>query len=209
MLLLLILCLPGIAQKKLSVEFGSGLPYNISMPLSIRQSGYTEIKLTAAYNSEPFKIPIYWIWRIGFWSDNSGWELEAIHHKIFLDNKPDEVEYFSISHGINYITINRCWDTENYILRTGAGIVLDHPESKIRGKQLKENGGILKWGYYISGPAINLTVAKRFYVLESLYLDIEAKLNASYSNVPINGGNADVYNIVLQFDLLPGWDFNL
>jgi hypothetical protein len=196
------------AQEKLSLEFGTGLPYNISMPLTIKQANMPEIKLTASYNSEPFKIPIYWIWRIGYRVDNNAWELEAIHHKIFLDNRPDEIEYFSISHGINYITINKCWYFKNYILRIGAGIVLDHPESKIRGKEFPEDGGLMKWGYYISGPAINLTEAKKFYLWKNLFLNFEAKLNVSYSNIPVKDGSADVYNIVLQIDLLPGWDLN-
>lgn len=200
---------PSLAQKKLSVEFGTGLPYNFTLPLTIRQSNFPDIKLTAKYSSEPFQIPIYWIWRIGYWSDNHAWELESIHHKIFLDNKPREVEYFSISHGINYVTINHCWIFKYYILRIGAGVVLDHPESKIRGKQFPEDGGIFKWGYYVGGPAINLTIAKRFYVRGNFYLDLEAKLNASYSNIPIQDGSADVYNIVLQIDLLPGLDLNL
>jgi len=54
-----------------------------------------------------------------------------------------------------------------------------------------------------------LTIAKRFYVRGNFYLDLEAKLNASYSNIPIQDGSADVYNIVLQIDLLPGLDLNL
>ena len=47
------------AQKVLTVEFYTGIPVNVPTPLKITQAGENDIDITAHYNSEPFKVPIY------------------------------------------------------------------------------------------------------------------------------------------------------
>ena len=195
------------AQKKLNIELFTGLPYNLSLPLKISQAGEPDLYLTAKFNSQPFNIPIFWVWRISYWNDNSAWELEAVHHKLFLANKPAEVHEFSISHGLNLITVNRGWNLSSFILRIGAGIALAHPETTIRNQTLTEDGGIFHWGYYLSGPAFLFSAGKEFYITGNLYVTCEARINSSYAYIPIKNGNAGLYNISVQFIFGAGFNF--
>lgn len=195
------------AQQELSVEFYTGVPYNIPLPLTIHQTGQADISATAHYYSEPFVVPISWVWRISYWSDRRAWELEAVHHKIFLDNKPQEIQEFAISHGLNIITINRAWDMDGYQFRVGAGVAVTHPEVTIRGKTLAEDQGILHLGYYISGPALNVAVGKRIYLVSNLFLAFEAKAFSSYLSIPVEDGTADVYHVAFQASFGLGYGF--
>lgn len=194
------------AQKVLTVEFYTGIPVNVPTPLKITQAGENDIDITAHYNSEPFKVPIYWNWRISYWIDNHAFEIEATHHKIFLDNKPQEVQEFSISHGFNTITFNYAWKDYGFIFRTGAGIVLAHPESTIRSKKFDESGGIFDAAYQLTGPTINLVAGKRFNLTQKLFFQLDGKVNFSRANVPVVDGEATVYNIAIQFNFGLGFD---
>ncbi len=195
------------AQNKFVFELATGIPYNFPMPLTIRQAGENNIHLTAQYDSRPFEVPIFWDWRIGYWNNTTGWELEAIHHKLFLNNKPSEIQQFDISHGINLVIINRCFIKDGFILKAGAGISLTHPENIIRSQKLSEDSGIFNQGYYVSGPAVLFSGGKRFYFQENIFVIIESKLALSYSNVPIANGNSDVYNVAVMLTFGIGTDF--
>lgn len=195
------------SQNLLTVELYTGVPLNIPLPLKIHQAGYDDINIIAVYNSEPFKVPIYWNWRISYWLSDRGVEIEATHHKLFLKNKPREVEEFAISHGLNAITVNYAWKTFELIFRTGVGIVWAHPENVIRARKLNENGGNFGIGYYITGPAINFAAGKRFLISNRLFIQLDGKLNISHAVVPIVYGYAEVYNVALQFNI--GLGFNL
>lgn len=198
LLLLLLTSTVAYSQRELVFEFCTGVPYNVPLPLTIYQSGQPDISITAHYYSEPFVVPISWVWRIGYWSENCAWEFEANHHKMFLENLPQEVQVFSISHGLNVLTINRAWCLDSYVLRVGAGIGLAHPENVVRGKILAEDRGILGLGYYVGGPAISVSAGKRLTLSGGLFFILEGKLFGSYSYTPIADGNADVVGLTLQ-----------
>ena len=178
------------------------------MRLNIKQRGEDVLRIKAKYASESLtNLPLYWLWRFSRWSGNASWELEGIHLKLFLENRPGEVENFDISHGFNLLNINRSWKHQGFIFRAGAGVVLAHPESTIRGKRLDEHEGIFNTGYYISGPTINLGISKHFYFSKKLFLSSEIKTSVSYANVPISDGNADVYNTAIHVILGLGYTF--
>lgn len=193
------------SQSRWALEIGGTVPLNVSLPLLIRQSGQPDISLAASYSSRPFEVPICWIWRIGRWSGDAGWELQAIHHKLFLDNGPPEVEEFSISHGLNIVTINRLWQHEWFISRVGGGIALAHPENTVRGRRLQEDGGIFNMGYYVSGPAVIVGAGKQFSLPGNFFLAMDGMLTASYSDVPVNSGTAYVWNVALQANFAVGY----
>ncbi len=195
----------GRSQSGWALEIGGTVPFNVPLPLVIRQSGQPNISLDASYSSRPFKIPVCWIWRIGRWSDDTGWELQAIHHKLFLDNGTREVEEFSISHGLNIVTVNRSWKHEGLIVRAGAGIVLAHPENTVRGRRLQETGGILGMGYYFSGPALALGAGTQFTLPGGFFFGCEGMISGSYSNISVDGGSADVWNVALHANLALGY----
>jgi hypothetical protein len=193
-------------QKLITIEFYSGLPYNVPLPLTISQSGEQDISLTAHYRSDPFSIPIYWNWRISYWNDNHAFEIEATHHKIFLKDTSPEIQEFSISHGFNTITVNYAWKDYGFVFRAGVGLVLAHPESIIRGKRFDESAGIFDAAYQLTGPTINLAAGKRFNLSRKLFFELDTKINLSYAKVPVVDGDASLYNIALQFNFGMGFD---
>ncbi len=186
----------GSAQTQWSFDYSVTLPYNVPLPLTIRQHGSEDITLTARYRSEPFVVPMTWMWKISYWSDSTAWSLMAIHHKLYLENPPAEVEEFAITHGFNIISIVHSWRVGEVVMGAGAGIVLAHPEVSVRGKRLPEDGGIFNMGYYVAGPTLNFSVGRRFSILGGLYLLGEAMVHTSYASVPIAGGKAQFFSLV-------------
>lgn len=195
------------AQPIWSFELNGGEVYNIPMPLTIRQNGYPELKLTARYFTEPLTLPVYWDMRLGRWKNNKSWEFEVIHHKLYLENTTPEVQKFNISHGFNMLMVNRGFDNRIVRYRVGAGIVLTHPESKIRGKEFGNTIDDWDMGYYISGPVVNLSISKPIRLSDRLFVNAEAKTTFAYGSVQVAEGHADVFN--LAFHLLLGIGYDL
>jgi hypothetical protein len=194
------------AQSTWSVEFNLGAATNVPMPLRIDQQGYSSINLNARYETASFKLPVYWDWRIGRWENGRSWEFEAIHHKLYLSNKPDEVQGFSISHGFNLLLINRGFDIHGCRLKTGVGAVLAHPESSVRNQQYQTETGLFNLGYLLSGPAVNLAVGKQIRLSDRFYLSTEAKTTYGFAKVPIANGTATVNNWAFHLAVGLGYD---
>lgn len=208
------------SQTRWSFEFCGGVPYNFPSYIKIHQSGFEDIQISnAKFYTEPFVLPPYWDWRFCQLKNNRAIELEAIHHKLYLGNKPDEIKRFSISHGFNMFFINYC-NITNYnilindkkitgdvFLRVGLGVVFAHPETEIRGYAFEDKGEFLNTNYYLSGPAINLGISKRWYFLKSLYFNTEIKSTIAYAKIPVALGYAKVFTSSVQIVGGLGFDF--
>jgi hypothetical protein len=184
------------AQTQWSFDYAVTLPYNLPLSLTIEQHGASDISLAPRFRSEPLVVPITWKWQISYWSDSTAWSLMAIHHKLYLENRPPEVEEFAITHGYNIISILRGWQMQNFMVAVGAGIVLAHPEISVRGKRLPENRGMMNSGYYVAGPNVAFALGRRWYLVGGLYLLGEAMVHASYASVPIADGKARLFSFV-------------
>ena len=88
-----------VEQNRWIIEWLAGDAFCFKTPLTIKQSGYDNIKLTAKYKTNSFKQPIYYSIRFSKWNDKRGWEIELIHLKIELVSRPPEIQKFEISHG--------------------------------------------------------------------------------------------------------------
>ena len=197
---------PPAWAGNLSVQLFGGAAYNFRLPLVIRQDGAENLRLHAEYDTKPFETPMYYSIRLGWWQENRAWEAEMVHQKLTLENRPPEIEHFSVTHGFNLLTLNRAWRHPHFIWRLGAGVVITHPESTIRGKTFEQEGGIAD-GYYISGPTAQIAAEKRFYFYKGLFASVEAKYSLSWARVPVKDGSADVWNSALHGLLGLGCDF--
>jgi hypothetical protein len=202
------------AQEKSSwsLDVHGGAPFNFNLPLTIKQTGYPDIKLNAQYYSEPFKMPIFWVFRISKWKNNKAWEIEMMHQKLYLKNTPPEVQYFNITHGFNQIIVSRSvkfnfLKKHEFIYKGGAGIVLAHAENKIRNKELNQQQSFFNWGYYVAGPSFNISLAKQLPLNKRLYFNAETKFNISYANVPIVEGHALVWHSAVELIFGLGYYF--
>lgn len=213
-LVLLFSALPVSAQEERSYSFEifCGEQFNIPTPLVMKQRGKEDIRINGArYKSEAwtgFNSP-YYAWRFGLWEGGRAWEIELVHEKIILGNRPDEVQHFEISHGYNLLTLNRAWrlsQLKEMIFRVGGGIVITHPESTIRNME-KGSGGSFPNGFYISGPTAQVAIGKRFGIWRGLFGVLELKLTASYARVPVADGHADVPNAAVHGLIGIGYDY--
>jgi len=204
---LLVVPLISIAQTIWRIELNGGLPYNIPMPLIIKQHGQPAINIWARYYSEPFTLPVYWDIKISRQKGTVAYELELMHHKLYLQNKPDGVRHFGISHGFNLLFLNQSQEREHFTLRYGGGIIIAHPESEIRGKKFGDAVDPYDLGYYLTGPVAQLAIGKSFRAIQRIRLHSEVKLLAAYSHTPIAEGKA--YTWYAGFHLLFGIQLDL
>jgi hypothetical protein len=207
-LLLFLLLLPAslAAEEGWTFQASVGVVENLETSLTIRQDGFEEIEVDDAdFETRPFEGPLYYSLRAGRWRARTGWELELIHQKLFLRNRPPGVQRFDVSHGYNLVTVNRGWDVGRLLIRTGAGAVIAHPENEVRGLILDEGETNLPGGYHLAGPAVQIGVEKRLDLGESWFLGLEGKVSAAWGQVPVAGGDAEVPNVAFHVLLGAGW----
>lgn len=179
-----------------TVELLGGAAVNAPMPLRIRQRGTPDLRFLARYETRPWEGAPYYAYRVGRWSQGErAWELELVHHKLYLADPPSEVQRFEITHGFNLLLLNRAVRRSGVVLRAGAGLVVAHPESIVRGRVLASNGGGLGGGYHLAGPAVQLAVARRIRLGGGWALTVEGKATGAYARVPVAGGRATVANV--------------
>ncbi len=187
----------ALAADRWALQLFGGAPYSFNLPLRIHQSGQPDLSVTGNYESRPFETPYYYAARVGAWTADRAWELELVHDKRYLKDKPPEVGEFAISHGFNLLTVNRAWEAKGFIVRTGLGVVITHPETTIRGRTDPQDGGIFD-GYHLSGPTAQGAVEKRFRLGRWLIVSLEAKVTATYAWIPVEGGHADVPDVAVH-----------
>ncbi len=185
------------AESGYTFELFGGAAYNVPAHLKITQSGERDISLTARYETHAFDSPFYWALRAGRRSGDAAWELELVHDKLYLDNKPSEVQDFAMTHGFNLLTVNRAWERYGLLWRLGAGVVVSHPESTVRGRVHEESGGI-SGGYHLSGPTAQAAAQKRFPIGKGFFGTIESKLTASWFRIPVQDGHAEGWNFAVH-----------
>lgn len=202
---LALLAAPAAAEEGWTFQASVGEVYNFDTSLKIHQEGFEAIDVDADYETQPFESPLYYSLRAGRWSGRSGWELELIHQKVFLQNRPPEVQFFGISHGYNLLTVNRAWDLRGFLWRVGVGPVIAHPENEVRGRVLDPEDTNLSGGYHLTGPVLQLGLEKRFDLGQRWFLGIEGKVSTARATVPVAGGEADVPNTAVHALVGLGW----
>lgn len=173
----------------------TGSAYSLPLPLVIRQAGEPDIRLTAHYQTRPFYEVPYYDLRLARVLGSRAWELELVHHKLYLVNPPAGVNNFEITHGFNLITVNRAWTWRWLEVRAGAGIVLAHPQTTIRGLAFNTDSGFLGLGWFVSGGTVLGGVGVPVCLSNRLAAVFEAKVSAAYARVPVASGSADVANL--------------
>lgn len=198
--LLTLWLLPEKAKAQWHLEACGGSVYNMPLPLTIYQDGMPTLRLTAQFDSEPFTLPVYWDIRIGKVIGKRTIEAELIHHKLYLRNTNAEVQKFNVSHGFNMVIFNFGILRGNYHYRIGFGLVIAHPESKIRGLELGNSTDDWDMGYYLTGPTFSAGAERQITLSKVIYFAIGAKTTISLANIPIYNGHARFVNIAAHLN---------
>jgi hypothetical protein len=184
-----------LAQIELQAFLGSSL--SAPSPLSITQGGQPDLRFMAHWATRPFLDTWYYAGRVGVWKGNRGWLLDFTHHKLYLTDRPAEVQRFGITNGLNLFTLSRGFRRGNLALALGAGPVITYPVNRVRGESLEDGRGALG-GYFLSGGHLMASATRRFPVGEGFFLSLDGRVSASYVRVPVSRGHATVPNVALH-----------
>lgn len=192
---------PSRLNAQWYAEASGGGVYNLPMPLTIYQDGTPAIRMTARFKTEPFTLPVYWDVRLGKIVGKRIYETELIHHKLYLKNTTAEVQKFNVSHGFNMLILNYGIERDKYRYKAGLGLVIAHPESKIRGLVFGNSTDDWDMGYYLTGPVVSASAERKIDMSKHVYLLFGAKTTVALAKVPINGGNARFVNVAGHLNL--------
>jgi hypothetical protein len=192
---------PARAKNHFALEFMIGTAVDFKTPLKIEQAGESDIEFSARYDTKAFKQPIYWMFRFDWMRERSRWELQLTHHKLYLENNPPEVQHFEIAHGYNLLTINRAFATTRVTWRVGAGAVIAHTESEVRGKRESNDG------YELAGPVFLGGAGRSFNLTDWFFLTPEIQFTVAWAKVSIADGFASGPNVAFHFIFGAGFLF--
>ena len=168
--------------------------------LTLRQDGQPEMHLDAHWSTQPLRAAPYYAVRLAWWRGDTGWELQQLHHKIYLPEPtpfPD-VQQFEISHGYNLVSLARAWRRRRWTGRLGAGFVIARPHSRVRGLDGPDEGEGVPT-YFWTGPALHAGIGAR--LGDAVTLLPEIRLTAARAHVPIARGDANAPNFALHFQI--------
>ncbi|WP_224996429.1 hypothetical protein [Cesiribacter sp. SM1] len=180
-----------------SAEIFAGTAWSMPMPLRIEQPGEDPLQFRARYSTRPWKGSPYYAYRLGY----RQWSAELVHHKLYLQNPPPGIEHFEVSHGYNLAYVSRMLTepAAPLVFRLGLGLVIGHPEGRIRGKAINPVKSFLGGGYHLSGVSMQFTVSRRLALGDHFFINPEAKFTAAWARMPLSGGGfAQVPNVAMH-----------
>jgi hypothetical protein len=193
------------ARAGLGFELFGGAPLNLKTPLRISQAGFPELEFDGEYRTRPLRVPLYWALRASLGGPRGRWGLMLVHHKLYLRGGPPEIQTFSVSHGLNLVTLEREWPLRAAGLHAGLGFVVAHPENTVRGQRLDQSEGFLGAGYYLTGPVAALAAGRRIPLGRAFSLGLELRVTLARARVPVAGGHARLTSAALHLLAGLGW----
>jgi hypothetical protein len=193
------------AQSELerwSVEVFAGTAWSLPTPLVVRQRGEPDLRLRARWETRPWRDSPYYAYRFGRRDRGGAWEAELLHHKLYLANPPAEVQRLEVTHGYNLVTANRVvrpLEEDQFLYRVGVGLVVAHPEGRVRGRELRPVRSLLGGGYHVAGGTFHLSAGRRVALGGGgAFLAPEAKLTASWARAPAGDVWLTVPNVAVH-----------
>lgn len=134
-----------------------GFTWTSPTDLTVVQQGYPDTVVRGAeFSGRDFTYP--WYYGVRLWYGEAAglrYELELIHHKLYFEGAAENagiLNRFTSTDGFNYLLFNLAYPLINSSLRVvgrvGAGVMLPHPETEVRGQAYGVDGD---WHYYQFG----------------------------------------------------------
>ncbi len=187
---------PASAQWRLEAWFGDA--WNLPTELTVTQAGQPDIHIDADWSTRPWSPTWYYAGRVARWSGSSGWAVEYMHHKIYLDNPTDEVTHFRVTNGVNNVLAERLWRKGAYELGAGLGPVFVVPISVVRGQRYGKRNGVFGSRYEFGGGTLQGSVGRRLKLLPYTYGSLTAKGTVTYLDLQVADGRAHTMNYALH-----------
>jgi hypothetical protein len=187
---------PVSAQWRVEAWLGDAL--NSHSRMTISQTGHSDLSISPHWSTKPWEPTWYYAGRISKWSSNHAWALEYIHHKVYLENPPAEVEFFRITNGVNFWMAERLWRKRHWEFGVGGGPVWVVPISKVRGLEYNKANGIFGSQYELGGAVISANVTRRVKLIPWVYGILSVKGTAATLKARVAEGNASLMNYALH-----------
>jgi hypothetical protein len=214
------------AEVHWTIDFGVGEAVNAPQSYTIAQETYEDIRVNdGKLTSRGLERPPLYTARIGrVNSMGRGWELEFIHHKLFLDNPTQydpRLHKFEITHGFNMFLLNRTLQSKRWPgieYRLGVGTNYVHPDVRFdddldgspdRNNYVSGNNVLLDdWrvGYHWGGYAVHASIAK-VWQLKHWRFTVEPKFYHSGLTFPVNDGYVELTNSSASVYVSAGYQF--
>ena len=167
-------------QAEWSVELLIGDAFNPTSRTQIHHAQTSPAPFGGDYETRGLEGPMHYAWRATRWYENRGWELQLLHHKLYLRNRPPGVEALAISHGFNIVTLGRAYARDPWRFRLGLGPVIAHPEARIGGISYGS-------GYELAGAAALGSVGATFELTPRWSIAGEIAATFGYADVHPDG----------------------
>jgi hypothetical protein len=213
--LALVTALPSEAQvqankgRAWSFEIQSGSAYNFPSPLSFEQGAYSK-KITARYSTRPFgggAAPYYDLRLKRYLAGEQKLFLafELFHHKLWLDNKPAEVDEFRMTFGYNPLlfSLGKEWNDWARVY-AGVGPVIAHPMNTVNGLKLPNSPKLWPTGqrYDFVGFAAQIGGEAFWNFSDLFFASADLKMLFSYAwRIPLVDGRAKTRPLSLHGNL--------
>lgn len=207
-ILLLFFCLSRLTASSgwVWINYLGGSESTTSSLYINREGTENDIKTHQAdWEGKPFTNSAYYAMKLEKWTQNKGYGLEWVHHKIYLKNNIEGIDSFSISDGFNLLFLNKIMPLSRLgnrtYLRIGAGLVFAHMDVELTGEdEFYMDGGIA--GSYFAGGAIQVALDKWVKTFKSHFVTIETKFTAAYCRGPVS-------KTFTEYAVLPNYAFHI
>ena len=206
--LLLVLALastPAQAASRWTADAGVGDAANLQLPVLVTQDRQPDLEFRGHWETPAFEGAPYFALRVGLADSSGAWALELVHHKIRLTNTTAEVQSFEVSHGYNLLVLERLRIRAWWHLGAGLGVVVAHPENRVRDLSLNESRGVFGLGYDLTGPAVVLLGGVRHPLGRGAHAFAELKISGASARLPVAQGWSSVPNVAAHVTIGLGW----
>ena len=128
--------------------------------------------------------PLYWAVRVRWQRAGDGFEVQFLHHKIYLEDPPATIQHFEVTHGFNILTANYMRRSRPVHWRLGVGVTMPNTFATVRGELSDVHD------YSIAGPAFLAGAGTEFPLAGRWHLGIEAQFIAAWGKDEIANGEA-------------------
>ena len=163
-----------------SIEALIGDAYSFESHTRIEHPAVSTGAFDGRHTTRGLEGPLHYTFRVSRLLEEGAWEIQLLHHKLYLRNAPSAVEALSVSHGFNVLTLNRAVDLEDWRLRFGLGPVIAHPEARVDG---------ISYGgpYELSGAAALVGIGRSIALSTSWSIGAEVSFTLGHINAHPSG----------------------
>lgn len=182
----------AVPPHRLVVQVFGGTVLNADSDLRLARWDEPVLEHRAAWETRSFEVPVYWNLRLRWQRADDAFELQLLHHKLYLANPTAEIRHLEVTHGFNIVSGHYVRNWRGFLVRAGVGVVLPKTDADLGG----ESGGTN--AYRVQGLAILGGAGREWLLAGPVSLALEAQLIWAGSDIDVPGGVGEVTHLGLH-----------